>query len=119
MHSTSLRLCKTRFHQTLQPLPGVAYTPNRTKTNHHKLIINRSSPPIVHNQSSHPWATLGLHQRSILTSFNNTRNTKSNSSARQTGQTSVTNSQAAIHESWLVRCSPRSPGFSRDNLQAI
>ena len=122
MHFTSLRMCKTRFHQTLPTLLGVAYTPNRTKTNHHKVIINQSSPPRSgrsEGKLTTPWATLGLHQRSILTSFNNTWNTKSNSSARQVGQTSVTNSQAAIHKSWLVRCSPRAPRFSRDNLQAI
>ena len=35
------------------------------------------------------------------------------------GQTRVTNSQAVTHESWLVRCSPRPPQFSRavSNLQ--
>ena len=27
IHFTSLRLCKTRFCQILQPLPGVAYSP--------------------------------------------------------------------------------------------
>ena len=27
----------------------------------------------------------------------------------------MTNSQAATHESWLVRCSRRAPGFSRSN----
>ena len=27
----------------------------------------------------------------------------------------MTNSQAATHESWLVRCSPHAPGFSRSN----
>ena len=27
----------------------------------------------------------------------------------------MTNSQAADHDSWLVRCSPRAPGFSRSN----
>ena len=31
------------------------------------------------------------------------------------GQTRVTNSQTVTHESWLVRCSPRAPGFSRSN----
>ena len=31
----------------------------------------------------------------------------------------VTNSQAAIHESWLVRCSPLVPGFSRSNLHHL
>ena len=34
---------------------------------------------------------------------------------RQTGQTRVTNNQAATHESWLVRSSPHAPGFSRSN----
>ena len=29
------------------------------------------------------------------------------------------NSQAATHESWLVRCSPRAPGFSWSNKQSI
>ena len=28
----------------------------------------------------------------------------------------MTNSQAATHESLLVRCSPRAPGFSQSNL---
>ena len=37
------------------------------------------------------------------------------SSTRQTGQTRVTNSQAATYEGWMVRCSPRAPGFSRSN----
>ena len=27
----------------------------------------------------------------------------------------MTNRQATTHESWLVRCSPRAPGFSRSN----
>ena len=31
------------------------------------------------------------------------------------GQTRVTNSQAAAHESWLLRYSPCPPGFSRSN----
>ena len=29
----------------------------------------------------------------------------------------MTNSQGATHESWLVRCSPQAPGFSRSNQQ--
>ena len=29
----------------------------------------------------------------------------------------MTNSQAANHESWLVRCSPCAPGFSPSNQQ--
>ena len=37
------------------------------------------------------------------------------SSTRQTGQIRVTNSWAAIHESWLLRCSLRTSGFSRSN----
>ena len=42
-----------------------------------------------------------------------------NSSTRWTGQTRVTSSQAvatnsqAAHKSWLVKCSPHDPGFSR------
>ena len=35
-------------------------------------------------------------------------------STRWTGQTRLTNSQGAIHESWMARCSPRAPGFSRE-----
>ena len=35
-------------------------------------------------------------------------------STRWTGQTRLTNSQGAIHESWMGRCSPRAPGFSRE-----
>ena len=46
IYINSLRLCKTGFYQTLQPWPGVAYnTPNRTKTNPDKPIINQLSPP--------------------------------------------------------------------------
>ena len=30
----------------------------------------------------------------------------------------MTNSQVVTHESWLVRCSPRAPGFSRSNQHA-
>ena len=45
-HFSSLRLCKTGFYQTLQPWPGVAYnTPNRTKANHLKSILDQRSPP--------------------------------------------------------------------------
>ena len=40
-----------------------------------------------------PWFTLGSHQRSILTSFNNTRNTGTNSSTRQTEQTQNLNDE--------------------------
>ena len=29
----------------------------------------------------------------------------------------MTNIQVVIHESWLVRCSPHAPGFSRSNIQ--
>ena len=29
----------------------------------------------------------------------------------------MTNSREVAHESWLVRCSPHAPGFSRNNLQ--
>ena len=35
-------------------------------------------------------------------------------STKWTGQTRLTNSQGAIHESWMARCSPRAPGFSRE-----
>ena len=35
-------------------------------------------------------------------------------STRWTGQTRLTNSQGAIHESWMTRCSPRAPAFSRE-----
>ena len=38
------------------------------------------------------------------------KNNRTNSSNRQTGKTRVTNSQAATHENWLVRCSPRARG---------
>ena len=38
-----------------------------------------------------------------------------NSSTRWTGQTQLTNSQAAAHESWLVRCSTHALGFSGSN----
>ena len=38
-----------------------------------------------------------------------------NPSTRQTGQTRVTNSQVANHDSWLVRCSPHAQAFSRSN----
>ena len=51
--------------------------------------------------------------------FNKTRNTRTNSSTRWTGQTRVTNSQAATRESWLVRCSPRAPRFTRSNQHEI
>ena len=35
-------------------------------------------------------------------------------STRWTEQTRLTNSQATTHESWLVRCSSCTPGFSRE-----
>ena len=38
-----------------------------------------------------------------------------NSSTRQTGQIHVINSQAAAHNSWLVRSSPHASGISRNN----
>ena len=44
------------------------------------------------------------------------RTPKINSLTRQTGQTHVTNSQAASYENRLVRCSPRTPEFSRSNI---
>ena len=31
----------------------------------------------------------------------------------------MTNSQAAVYESWLVRCSPRTPDFSREQSASI
>ena len=31
-----------------------------------------------------------------------------------TGQRCLTNSQGPIHESWMARCSPHAPGFSRE-----
>ena len=31
----------------------------------------------------------------------------------------MTDSQAAAHESWLVRCSPRTPDFSREQSASI
>ena len=40
-------------------------------------------------------------------------------STRWTGQTRLTNSQGAIHESWMARCSPRAPGFSREQYACI
>ena len=43
-------------------------------------------------------------------------NTRTISSTRQTGQTRVTNSWTATHQSWLVRCSTRALGFSWRNL---
>ena len=60
---------KTGFYQTLQPWPGVAYTSNRTKTNHHKPIIKQRSPHRSwkvwwEGKLTTHWTTLGLHQRS-------------------------------------------------------
>ena len=40
-------------------------------------------------------------------------------STRWTGQTRLTNSQAAIHESWLVRYSPCASGLSREKSARI
>ena len=54
-----------------------------------------------------------------LHSFNSTRNTRTNSYTRQTRKTRVTNSQAGTNESWLVRCSPRAPGFSHRIIQLL
>ena len=42
-----------------------------------------------------------------------------NSSTMQTGETRVNNSQAAAHESWLVRCSPPALGFGWSNPHDI
>ena len=39
---------------------------------------------------------------------------KPHRSTRWTGQMCLTNSQAANHERWMVRCSPRASGFSRE-----
>ena len=39
---------------------------------------------------------------------------KPHRSTRWTGQTCLTNSQVANHERWMVRCSPRTPGFIRE-----
>ena len=38
-----------------------------------------------------------------------------NPSTWQTEQTRVSNSQAVNHDSWLERCFPHAPGFSRSN----
>ena len=39
---------------------------------------------------------------------------RSHLSIRWIGQKRLTNSQGTNHESWMVRCSPRAPGFSRE-----
>ena len=41
------------------------------------------------------------------------------STTRYTALPQVTNSQAAAHESWLVRRSPGTPGFSREQSTSI
>ena len=51
----------------------------------------------------------------VLISFNNTSNTKTFSSTIQPGQTN-TNCWAAVCESWMARCSPRTQNFIRRNL---
>ena len=45
--------------------------------------------------------------------------TNSNSSTMKIWVTSMTNSQAVAHKSWVARCSPSTPGFSCNNLQNI
>ena len=40
-------------------------------------------------------------------------------STRWTGQTRLTNSQGAIREGWIARCSPRAPGFSIEQYAKI
>ena len=44
---------------------------------------------------------LGSHQRSVFTSFTNTRNTRINSSTRQTGETRMTNSQTGSQQGFI------------------
>ena len=36
-----------------------------------------------------------------------------------TGQTRLTNSQAATHENWLARCSPHTPGFNLEQFTQL
>ena len=42
---------------------------------------------------------------------------KSNRCTRCTGQTCLTNSQVPNHGRYMVRCSPRAPGFSREQSE--
>ena len=45
------------------------------------------------------------------------RRSNFNSSSKKINRTSVTNSQAVVHKSWVARCSRSTPGFSCNNLR--
>ena len=70
--------------------------------------------PIFHYRSSSFFLRQAL--KNLHTLFFRLKQNSLFSSIRQAGKTRVTNSQAATHESWLVRCSCHTPGFSRSNL---
>ena len=78
------------------------------------LVLFRCGRHRVSPRFPHPFLRV-----TATSHFNKTRNTKTNCSTRWTGQTRVTNSQVATRESWLVRCSPRAPGFTRSNQHNI
>ena len=89
----------------------------------HALIIVRQPPKASRSYLSTPPTPPSLHQQRITTHPQQSRSTHqlylstpSNRSTRWTGQTCLTNSQAANHERWMVRCSPRAPGFCREQI---
>ena len=111
---------KTGFYQTLQPWPGVAYTSNRTKTNHHKPIIKQRSPhrswkvwwEEAYHSLDHAWFTPTQHFFTALPSM--TPGTQ-----RVTHLLDREGKEVWLHEGWLVQCSSQAPVFSRSNLLAI
>ena len=62
------------------------------------------------------WPTHPPYNWSISCPSDNLKRTNSNSSTRKIRLTSVTNSQAAVHKSWVTSCSSSAPEFSCNNL---
>ena len=56
---------------------------------------------------------------SLFIAITTVQNLQPHLSTRWTRQTRLTNSQGAIQESWIARCSPRAPGFSREQYAKI
>ena len=83
------------------------------KASRRSYLSTPPTPPSLHQQriTTHPQQSRSTHQLYL--------STPSNRSTRWTGQTCLTNSQAANHERRMVRCSPRAPGFSREQSTSI
>ena len=96
LHFTSPKLYNINL--SLNSIPNTQNSLNSLYVNPYspcQKIVNRTTQPIIRSHR-----TQGLNS----------------STARQTELPHVTNSQAAAHESWLVRCSPCAPGLAVSNL---